>query len=157
MVLEVLVTQIVEADVELSHRILVNASGYTNSTRIGHCFQASRDIHSVPKDVAVLDDDVALVNANAIFNTRVLWPASVPLGYLALDFDGAMERVHDAGELDKQPIAVRLYDAAAMLAGSITALRIAFKETLGTPLGVWKKTSPSARPSPVTSKAAPPP
>src|SRR3954452_5226498 len=52
-----------------------------------------------------LDDNVAEIDADAQGDVAVRRQALVPLGGTLLDFDGATEGLHDAGELRQQPVA----------------------------------------------------
>ena len=78
-------------------------------------FEPRRDIDPVAEDVAVLDDDVALVDADAELDAPLGRDVGVALGHLALHLGGAAHRVDHAGELDQQAVAGRLDDAAAVL------------------------------------------
>ena len=79
-------------------------------------FEPCRDIDAVAENVALVDDDVADIDADAEFDAAVGRHIGVPFGHLALDFDGAAHRVDDAGELGQQTVAGGLDDAAAVLA-----------------------------------------
>ena len=60
--------------------------------------------------------DVANIDADAEFDAAVRRHIAVPLGHLALDFDGAAHCVDDAGEFGQQTVASGLDDAATVLA-----------------------------------------
>jgi hypothetical protein len=64
-ILKRLLAHVFESEVELAHRILPDPGRNANAARLGQAFEAGGDIDAVAEDVAVLDDDVADVDANA--------------------------------------------------------------------------------------------
>src|SRR5262249_10921358 len=66
------------------------------------------------KDFAILDDDVAHVDADTQLDAVVGRHAGVAAGHFALHLDRAAQRVHHTAELDEQPVAGGLDEAAAM-------------------------------------------
>jgi hypothetical protein len=97
-VFERLLAHVFESEVEAARRIFLNARGDTDTARLGEAFEAGRDIDAVSEDVAVLDDDVALVNADAEFDAMLR----------------ATQRTDDTRKLDEQTVAGGLDEAAAM-------------------------------------------
>jgi len=89
--------------------------GDADPARLGQPFEAGGDIDAVAKDVAVLDDDVAHIDADAKLDAAVGRHAGVAPGHLVLDIDGAAQCVDDTAELDEQPVAGGLDEAAAVL------------------------------------------
>ena len=49
----------------------MNARRYADAARLGQRFEPRRDIDSIAKDVAVLDNDIALVDADAVLDAAV--------------------------------------------------------------------------------------
>src|SRR6516225_5818382 len=64
-VLELLLADVIKDEVELARSILLHARGNAHSNGLGQAFEPRRDVDAVAKDVAILDDDVAHVDANA--------------------------------------------------------------------------------------------
>jgi len=64
-VLERLLAEVIEDEVEPSCGILLHPRRDTNATGLGQTFETCRDIDTVAKNVAVLDNDVPLVDADA--------------------------------------------------------------------------------------------
>jgi hypothetical protein len=71
--------------------------------------------HSLrPKDIAVLDHNVAHVDANAVFDATLWRYDSIALGHLALDLDGTAQRISHTAELGEKAVARRLDEPAVM-------------------------------------------
>jgi hypothetical protein len=81
----------------------------------GQRFEARGDVDAVAENVAVLDDDVALMDADAKFDALGGRDARGPLGHVALHCGGAAQRIDDAGELNEQAVAGGLDDAALIV------------------------------------------
>src|SRR5215467_4196813 len=67
-----------------SRGILLHARRYADAAGFGQCFQPSGDVHAVAKDVAILDHDVAHIDANAQLDTPVIGHSGIALGYTSL-------------------------------------------------------------------------
>src|SRR6516165_357727 len=113
-VLELLLADVLEGEVELARDILMNASRHADAARLGQAFEPGRDVDAIAKDVAVLDDDVADVDADAELDTTVRGQRGIAFAHRRLYLGRAAQRIDDAGELDQQPIAGRLDDASVM-------------------------------------------
>ena len=75
---------------------------------------ADKGFHPVTENIAVFDDDVALVDTNAEINAALGCYREVSLGHLCLNFARALERVYGAGEFGQQTVAGRLDDSTIM-------------------------------------------
>ena len=64
-VLERLLAEVLEGEIELACGVLVHPRRDADAARLGQAFEPRRDIDAVAKDVAVLDDDVAEIDADA--------------------------------------------------------------------------------------------
>ena len=113
-ILEGLLAHICKDEVEPAGRVLLNPSGYANPARIGERFEPRGDIDSVAKNVAILEDDVALMDADAQLDAAVWRTVATPISYFALDPYRTAERIDDADELDEKPVAGGLDQPAAM-------------------------------------------
>jgi hypothetical protein len=82
---------------------------WKSSARFSIC-----DIDAVAQDVVAVDDDVAEIDADAELQPPPRLYVGVALGNPGLDRIGAIDGVHDAGELGQQPVACRIDDAATM-------------------------------------------
>ena len=107
--------QRLEAEGQLAFDVVVDGVGHHDPAGLGEAFQPHRDIDAVAEDVAILDQDVAEIDADA-----ELQPAAGGLGVIArghrlLQRHGAAHRVQQAGELGEEPVAAGAGDAAAMV------------------------------------------
>jgi len=100
-VLELLLAEVLEDKVELACGVLLHPRRDADAARIGQSFEPGRDIDAIAKDVAILDDDVTHIDANAKLDAVVGRHAGVAPGHLALNFDGAAQCVDHTGELDE--------------------------------------------------------
>jgi hypothetical protein len=66
--------------VEAARSILANAGRTANAARLGQAFEAGGDVDAVAKDVAVFDDDVADVNADAELDAVVRRQRGIAFG-----------------------------------------------------------------------------
>ena len=83
--------------------------------RLGQPFEAGGNIDAIAKDVAILDDDVTDIDADAQLDAVLGRRAGVAPGHFVLHFDGTAQCIHHAGELDQEPVAGGLDEAAAVL------------------------------------------
>ena len=92
--------------------MVADRAGYANSARLGDAFQSGGDIHPIAEDVAVIDDDVAEIDPDAEVDAALGRLGA--LGHRRLPLGRAAHRIDDAGELDQQPVAGGLDDAAVV-------------------------------------------
>src|SRR5271165_21112 len=99
--------------------VLLYARRNADTARLGQAFEPGGNIDAVAKDVAVLDDDIADIDADAELDAAVRWHRCIAFGQrCCLHLCRAAERVDDAGELDQKAIAGRLDDPALMVGNS---------------------------------------
>jgi hypothetical protein len=84
-------------------------------TQIPPGFEPRRNIDAIPENIAILDDDISDIDANAELDPIVARNRRIALGHCRLHFDRAAQRVDDAGELNQQTVAHHLDDPAMML------------------------------------------
>ena len=83
--------------------------------RLGQSFESRCDVDTVAIDLAAVLDDVAEIDPDTELDAPLVRHSDVAFGHLLLNLDGATHRIDNAGELDQQPVASRLNNAAAML------------------------------------------
>ena len=126
---------ILEGEIELVAHLLVHRRAMTQMPPgSASAFEPRRDVDAVAEDVAVLDDDVADIDADAELDAPLRRHVGVALGHPALHLDGAAHRIDDAGELDQQAVAGGLDDAAAVLGDlridQLAAMRLAARASV---------------------------
>ena len=93
----------------------MHALRHAYPTGLSHPLQACGDVDPVTKDVTILLDDVAHIDANAEFETPVMATSALRSAIPSCTSTRAAYGIDNAGELGQQPIAGRLHDPAAML------------------------------------------
>jgi hypothetical protein len=114
-VLDLLLAEIVEGEVEAVAHLLVRRGAEADPARLGQRFEPGGNVDAVAEDVAVLDDDVADIDAHAKFDAPLCRCCGVAGDHLALQLDRTAHRVDDARELDEETVAGGLDDAPPML------------------------------------------
>src|SRR4029079_13085225 len=89
-------------------------AAHADTAGFGQRLQPRGDVDAIAEDVVVVDDDVADVDADAKRDPLLWRHAGVAIRHPALYVDRATHRIDDAGELEQQPVACRLDDAAAV-------------------------------------------
>ncbi len=94
--------------------LVVDLAGYADAAGFRDPLKPCGDVHAIAKDIVVVDDDVADVNADAKFDPEVVRYVGVLHCHAALEFHGATHGLHHAGKLDKHAVAGSLHNAPAM-------------------------------------------
>src|SRR6516162_7924801 len=106
---------ILKVCIELAAHLPVSVIRDADAAGLGDTFEPRSNVHTVPKYVAILDDNVADMNTNAEFDPLVVRYRCVALGHASLDFNGAAGSVHGACKLNQYAIPGPLDDAAAIV------------------------------------------
>src|SRR5208283_3601428 len=114
-VFDVLLAEILECEIELVTDLVAHDPADADSAGLGQGFEAGGDIDAVAINVALVDDDVAEVDADAELYPFVGRHVGVAPDHFALDLDGIAHRIDDAGELGQEAVAGGLDDAAPVL------------------------------------------
>ena len=99
-VFEALVTQILERKVKLTRSVFLNTGRNADPARISQTFEPSRHVHAVTKDVAVLNNDIADIDAYSKFDPASRRHIGVKRGHAALPFGRTPQGIDDTCELD---------------------------------------------------------
>src|ERR1051326_914466 len=91
-VFEVLVAQVVESHIEAVADVIAHGARYADPAGFGESLQSGSNIHPVAVDVAVLDDDVAEIDAHTEYDPLFLANAVIAIRHPALDRDGTGDR-----------------------------------------------------------------
>ena len=89
---------------------------HADATRLREPFQACGHVHTIPKDVTAVDNDVPDIDADAKLDPLFLRYTGIAFGHAALNIDSTAHRVYNAAELSEQAIAGVLDDPSAMFA-----------------------------------------
>jgi hypothetical protein len=97
-VFEALLAEIIEGGIDLAHSVRMHPAGNADAAGLGQPFEPCGEVDPIAENVAVLDDDVALVDADAELDPLFGWHVRVPVRQRPLHLDGAAHRVDDAGK-----------------------------------------------------------
>jgi hypothetical protein len=111
-----LLAYILKGNLELASYVFLNASRNANAARLSYPFQTYRYVHSIAENVAVLDDDIANIDANAELDPPLPRQVGVAFSHAALHIKRAAHGVHHAAELSQDSVAGILNNASAVFA-----------------------------------------
>ena len=111
-ILDLLVAEVGVANLKPVADLVAHRSGNADPARLSHRLQPRRHIDAVAENVAVLNNHVAKIDADAKEQRPSGRHVAVAPGHPLLKIDGAGERFGHALELDKQAVAGALDDAA---------------------------------------------
>src|SRR5215472_10137624 len=98
--MKALLAEVAEAEVELAGGVLLHPRRDANAARLGDSFKARRDIDAITKDVAVLGNDVALVDADAKLDAGVQGRRGIALSHRFLHLGRTAQCVDRAAKFD---------------------------------------------------------
>ena len=99
-----------------SLNFVVHLARDADAARLRDALQPCGDVDAIAVDTGLVEDDIALVDADAELHAPSRIDGSVALGHCLLDRHRALDRIQDAGELGQDAVACRVDDAAAVLA-----------------------------------------
>jgi hypothetical protein len=98
--------------VELASHLVEDNARHTDPARLGDRLEPGRDIDTVAVDIAMLDDDVAKVDADSEPDRLFVSEFRIAFGEGLLDCDRALNRINRAGEFDERTVAHQFCDPA---------------------------------------------
>src|SRR5262249_29859364 len=110
-----LLAHILEAKVELSDCILLDACRNTNSAWIGQTFQPSSNIHAITENITILNNHVANIDAHSQLNAFLGINAGIMLSHDGLNLGRTSKGIDYTGELNQQTVSCGFDDAASIL------------------------------------------
>ena len=113
-VLQRLRPEVIPADLDFAPDLPIGVIGDANAARLGNSLQPGGNVDAIAKDIVVVDDDVADMDADPEFNPDIWRDVGILRGHGALNFDRAAGGIDGAGEFHQHAIAGGLDDAAAM-------------------------------------------
>jgi hypothetical protein len=113
-ILKALLADINEIGRHLALHLPPDVLGNRDATRLCNAFDPRRDVDAVAQDIVTLDDDIANIDPDPQPDWIGVGATGVLLHKLFLDFDGAGDGVHGAGEFHQRAVAHELDDTAGM-------------------------------------------
>ena len=104
-VLDDLLSQVLEAEAGKVADAVADTAAHADATRVGQGLEPCSHVHAVTEDVAVLDHDVADIDADAEQHPARLRQLVVGRGDLPLDLYGTADGIDDASELSEHAVA----------------------------------------------------
>ena len=114
-VLDAVLAQVDEADRKLLADMLAHGRADADLAGLGERLEPRRDVDAVAKDVLVLDDHVADIDADAKADVLAFIDVGIAVFHALLHHDGAAHRINDRGELDENAVTRGLDDTALVL------------------------------------------
>ena len=113
-VFEPLLAHVADIQRELTCDLPIGVLGKADGTRPCQSFDADGNVDTITVNIALVDEDVTYIDANAKFYAVPFRNAHIALSHGPLDFHGATDCVHRARKLDESTVARRFYDAATI-------------------------------------------
>jgi hypothetical protein len=110
--------------------MVAHGAGDTKAARVCQCLQPSRDIDPVAENVALIDDDVAEIDADPEADALLLGGVSLAVEHAALRLDGTAHGIDHAGKLGQHAVAGGLLTMRPLCSrtfGSISSRRCAWR------------------------------
>jgi hypothetical protein len=117
-VLELLLAEIAEGEVELAGHVLLHPRRDADPAWIGQPFEPGRDVHPVTENVAVLDNDITHIEADAEINPFCDSDPGIAPSHCLLHLGRAAQGVYHAAELYEQTVA-RRFDQPTVMRGDL--------------------------------------
>ncbi len=105
---------VLESDIDLAANLPVGVIGNADAAWLGDSLKPRCDVDTIAKNIVVVDDDVADVNANAKFDPEFRRYADVLFSHLSLNLRRTAYGVDGTGKLDQRAIAGGIDDATAV-------------------------------------------
>src|SRR5262249_18672414 len=99
-VLQGLLTHVFECEIELAGSVLLYTRRDGDPARFGQLLKPCGDVDAVAKNIAVLDDDVALMDPYTELDPTVAGPIGIECSHLPLHLDHTPQCINDARELN---------------------------------------------------------
>jgi hypothetical protein len=114
-VLQPLLAARFERERDLLPDLIDDRHRYADTTALGDLLQSRRNIDRVAMAILALDDHIADMDANPEVDSSLRGLAVIASSHATLDRRGALDRIDHAAELDQQPVARQLENAAMMI------------------------------------------
>jgi hypothetical protein len=113
-ILDLLFAHIVERKLKLVANLIAHRATHADASRLCQRLKTGRYVDTVAKDVFVINNDIANIQANAKLDPPFRGDSDVSLRHLPLNVDSAAYSVDNAGKLNKDAVSRRLDNAPAV-------------------------------------------
>ena len=139
-----------EREVETPSHVLLNTGRHTDSTGIGQTLQPSRNVHSVPENVVILDNDIALVNADTKLDAIIARCSGTSITDMCCHWVAQRNAstTLENSTSKPSPVVLTMRPRCSVIFGSISSARIDLSR-----LRVPSSSAPISREYPATSAA----
>src|SRR4029077_18230527 len=103
-VLELLLAQILKGEIEPTRCVLLYTRRNADAAGLRQPFKPRRDVDAVPKDVAVLDHNVAHIDADPELDSLARRYRRVALGHTGLQLGCTSQRIYHTAELGEEAV-----------------------------------------------------
>ncbi len=100
--------------VQLARYLVMHFAGNAQPARFGNLLQAGGDVNAVAKDIVAIDDDIAKVDPDPVFDALAAGPINFEFDGGGLHINGPADRIDNAGKFRQQTIAHQLHHAAVV-------------------------------------------
>ena len=100
-ILDLLLTEIIECDIELVPDLIAHYSADADASGLGQTLQTGSEVDAIAKDVAVFDNDVTLVDADPKLDPFFHWCANVSVVHGPLHLNRTASSTDDAGKFNE--------------------------------------------------------
>jgi hypothetical protein len=114
-VLYLLLAHILEDIIKPVAHLVTHDPAKADPAGLGERLQTRRDIHPMPEDVVLLNNDIAEIDPDAKRDALIFGRFGVALSYPPLQLDGTTHRIDYACKLGQEAVASVLYDPAPVL------------------------------------------
>jgi hypothetical protein len=125
-VFDLLLTEIFKLTRQFLHNLIVNPARNADAAWVSQAFQTRCNVHPIAENVAILQHDVADVDANAKLHASVFRQVFVQLAELLLDVDSALNRGQGTGEGGENAVSGGPANPSAVLRDAIVGDRPKF-------------------------------
>ncbi len=109
-----MLTAIGENQWQLTANLIASSIGDAQAARFADRFKSRGDVHAVTENIVAVYNNVADIDTDAENDALLIRDFLVAVEHLALNRDGAGDRVHNAGKIHQDTIADSFNDASAV-------------------------------------------
>jgi hypothetical protein len=125
-VLQLLLAEVDKGELEFAEGVFLDPRRRANAVQLGQLFKTRRNVHTIAEDVAILHDNVALMDANTEVDAPISGLIGIAFGHLALHLDSTAQRLDELPDSTSRPspVVLTMRPRCSEMAGSITSRRV---------------------------------